>query len=165
MELCDLSVLGCGFQNPSYGGRSLLIPRSRRGSGWRRWKVSRVHHLVSRLHRHLGSYELLMLLLQEGKHSIEALLLCTACLSVLFFATFLLDSLSLLQLVNFASVDKKSVKVYEIEIMSTNLCSFISFHSLKAPLMPNAAMPTAAASWTQAFVCFLRASAGDISPS
>ena len=35
----------------------------------------------------------------------------------------------------------------------------------KAPLMPNAAMPTAAASCTHALVCFLRASSRDISPS
>lgn len=62
-EFCYLSVLGCGFQDSSNGSRLLLIPRSGRGSRWWRWVVGRIHHLIARLHWHLGSSTLLLLLL------------------------------------------------------------------------------------------------------
>ena len=135
----------------------ILLLLRRATHWWRRHLLILRHLLLSVLH-----------LLELGQHLHHLKLLLGLLLFLPFLAPTSLETLLILNLVDLVSVKRVSSLVSRT-IMSpaanAHLCSFISFHSLKAPLIPSAAIPTAAASCTQAFVCFFRASSGDISPS
>ena len=156
----------------------LLVSRRRRPHRWRWGKGLTVRHLswrgASQLLSHLaigltiGLLLLLLLLLlwHLTVHTRHFQLMLFLLLLFALHATLSPVVFSLLDLVDLTPIVQSISKAFSVTgRFNSYLCSFISFHSLKAPLIPKAAMPTAAASWTQAFVWIFRASCGDISPS